>query len=141
MRFEVRTWRLLTEACMFTIAAGIAGVGAAQEGAARGTYQDLVALFADWRAFERPPMREGAPDYTAETLVRKHDELKRYQARLGAISTNGWPVEQQVDYHLLRAEMNGLDFNIRVLKPWARDPAFYTSVWTAQSVKPAHEGP
>ncbi|MGQ0836500.1 MAG: DUF885 family protein, partial [Gammaproteobacteria bacterium] len=126
---------------MFTIAAGVAGAGAAQEGAARGTHQDLVALFTDWRAFERPPMRERAPDYTAETLVRKHDELKRYQTRLGAISTNGWPVEQQVDHHLLRAEMNGLDFNIRVLKPWARDPAFYTSVWTAQSDTPAHEGP
>lgn len=141
MRFEPRVWRLPMEACMFTIAAGVAGAGAAQEGAARGTYQDLVALFADWRAFERPPMRESAPDYTAETLVRKHDELKRYQARLGGIGTNGWRIEQQVDYHLLRAEMNGLDFNIRVLKPWARDPAFYTSVWTAQSDTPAHEGP
>jgi hypothetical protein len=37
--------------------------------------------------------------------------------------------------------MNGMDFNIRVLKSWARDPAFYTSIWTAQSDTPAHEGP
>ena len=37
--------------------------------------------------------------------------------------------------------MNGLDFNIRVLRPWARDPAFYASVWTYQSDTPAHEGP
>jgi molybdopterin converting factor small subunit len=37
--------------------------------------------------------------------------------------------------------MNGLDFNIRVLKPWARDPAYYTSIWLEQSDTPAHEGP
>ena len=37
--------------------------------------------------------------------------------------------------------MNGFDFNDRVLKPWARDPAFYQSVWMAKSDVPAHEGP
>jgi len=107
----------------------------------RSSYQDLVALFEDWRAFERPPMRQGAPDYTAETFARMHRELNGFQARLAAIEHGSWPIEQQVDYQLLRAEMNGFDFNVRVLKPWARDPAFYASVWTAQSDTPAHEGP
>ena len=37
--------------------------------------------------------------------------------------------------------MNGLDFDLRVLRPWARDPAFYKSIWTGQSDTPAHEGP
>jgi len=86
-------------------------------------------------------LRAGAPDYTAATLAQKHEKLKSYQARLAAIDPSGWPVEQQVDYRLVRAEMNGLDFYIRVLKPWERDPAFYTSIWTAQSDTPAHEGP
>ncbi len=36
--------------------------------------------------------------------------------------------------------MNGFDFYVRVLKPWARDPAFYQSVWAEQSDTPAHEG-
>ena len=43
--------------------------------------------------------------------------------------------------HYRGAELNGFDFNCRVLKPWARDPAFYQSVWTYQSDTPAHEGP
>ncbi len=105
------------------------------------TYQDLLALFGEWRAFERPPLRDGAPDYTANTFERRHRELKTYQARLAAIDPQGWPVEQQVDYQLVRAEMNGLDFDIRVLQPWARDPAFYQSIFTEQSDTPAHEGP
>jgi hypothetical protein len=30
---------------------------------------------------------------------------------------------------------------LRVLRPWARDPAFYKSIWTGQSDTPEHEGP
>lgn len=104
-------------------------------------YQELVALFEAWRAFERPAAKDGAPDYNAAAMAKMHRELKSYQARLAAIDPSGWAVEHQVDHHLVRAEMNGLDFNIRVLKPWARDPAFYASVWTYQSDTPAHEGP
>jgi uncharacterized protein (DUF885 family) len=116
-------------------------VGAAHAGAAQSSYQDLVSLFNEWRAFERPPLRNGVPDYTGAAVARKQNDLKTYQARLAAIERTGWPVEQQVDFQLVRAEMNGLDFDIRVLKPWARDPAFYTSIYTEQSDTPAHEGP
>ncbi len=114
---------------------------AAQQAGATHAYADLVALFEDWRQFEKPPLLEGAPDYTAATTARRHHELKAYQARLMAFDVENWPVNQQVDWHLVRAEMNGMDFNIRVLEPWVRDPAFYTSVWTEQSDTPAHEGP
>lgn len=123
--------------CALASAALFAAPGSAQPSA----YQDLVALFKEWRAFERPATLRGAPDYTADAMAKKREGLTVLQARLRAIDPSGWPVEQQVDYHLVRAEMNGLDFNLRVLMPWARDPAFYTSVWTAQSDTPAHEGP
>ena len=104
-------------------------------------YADLVELFADWREFEKPPMRDGAPDYTAERFEKAYAELPAYRARLAAIDIADWPVQQQVDWHLVRAEINGFDFNHRVLKPWVRDPAFYQSVWTSRSDVPAHEGP
>jgi hypothetical protein len=104
-------------------------------------YQDLVALFSEWSTFERPPLKDGAPDYSAATTARRHTALKEYLARLAAIDAGTWPVEQRVDYELARAQMNGLDFEIRVLQPWARDPAFYKSIWTGQSDTPAHEGP
>lgn len=105
------------------------------------TYDALVRLFEEWREFESPPMRDGAPDYTAERFDAAYEELPDYFERLNAIDTSGWPVEQQVDWHLVRAEMNGFDFNHRVLKPWVRDPAYYQSIWTYQSDVPAHEGP
>lgn len=105
------------------------------------SYQDLVALHAEWRAFEAPPLREGVPDYTAATTARRHAELAKFQQRLAAIDPKAWPVQQQVDWHIVRAELNGFDFGVRVLTPWARDPAWYVSIWTEQSDTPAHEGP
>ena len=108
---------------------------------AQPSHQALTALFTEWRAFERPPIRNGAPDYTAATMARKHTELRSWQSRLNAIDTTGWTTEQQIDWHLVRAEMNGLDFYIRVLKPWERDPAYYATIWPDQSDTPDHEGP
>ncbi len=114
---------------------------AAEPAPSPGSYAALVALFTEWREFEQPPLLRGAPDYTKETTARRHEALNTYQARLQAFDISDWPIAQQVDWYLVWAEMNGMDFNTRVLQPWVRDPAFYTSVWTAQSDTPAHEGP
>jgi hypothetical protein len=104
-------------------------------------YAQLLVLFDDWRKFENPPTLDGAPDYTAERSAERHAELQHYLGRLHGIDTSQWPVERKVDWHLVRAEMNGFDFNHRVLKPWVRDPAFYQSVWMSKSDVPGHEGP
>ncbi|MEM9300472.1 MAG: DUF885 family protein [Pseudomonadota bacterium] len=114
-------------------------LGAGQ--AVAGTHPAVAELFAEWRAFEAPVWKNGAPDYSAAAMAEKARGLKLLRAKLDALDPSGWPVPQQVDWHLIRAEMNGMDFNIRVLQPWARDPAYYTSVWTYQSDTPAHEGP
>jgi len=104
-------------------------------------YQDLVKLFHEWRSFETPPLRDGAPDYTANTFERRWPEFKVLQTNLKAIDTSNWTTENKVDWLIVWAEMNGYDFNHRILKPWHRDPAFYKSVWSYKSDVPAHEGP
>ena len=107
----------------------------------RATYGDLVALFEEFVAFERPPVKDGVPDYTAAALEIRRGRLKTFQSRLAAIDAEAWPVDHRVDHAVVRALMNGLEFDLRVLQPWARDPAFYKSLWTGQSDTPAHEGP
>ena len=106
-----------------------------------GSYPELVTLFAGWRAFQKPKLVDGVPDYTPAAMAVQRGELASWRQRLLALDPRAWPVPQQVDFHLVRAEMNGLDFDHRVLQPWARNPAFYVTVFDEQSDQPAREGP
>jgi len=104
-------------------------------------YEALLTLFEEWREFESPPLLDGAPDYTAARFDARQEEFAGLRSRLDDFEISDWPTPQQVDWHLVRAEMNGYEFNARVLKPWARDPAYYSSIWKNRSDVPAHEGP
>jgi hypothetical protein len=104
-------------------------------------YQALVDLFRDWREFEEPPTLNGAPDYTANRFDSDQQNFNVLIDRLNRIKIDDWPVPYQVDWHIVRAEMNGYDFNYRILQPWVRDPAYYQTVWEYKSDVPAHEGP
>ena len=74
-------------------------------------------------------------------MATKAARLTEFRRRLAAIQTNGWTASQKGDYRLVDAEMNGLDFFLRVLRPWARDPGFYQTIFAEMSDVPAHEGP
>lgn len=122
--------------------------GLPAHGAASGTqstdpsgYATLVQLFEQWREFEHPLMQGDVADYGPTAMAAKAAALPAWQKKLAAIDTQGWPIAQLNDYKLVRAEMNGLDFNLRILRPWARDPAFYVSVWSARTDVPSREGP
>ena len=106
-----------------------------------GDYDDLATLFEEWREFAAPDYIDGVPDYSIGAMATQHARLPEWLARLEALNRADWTVSQQIDWHLVRAEMNGLDFDHRVRRPWARDPAFYANVYDAESDVPAHEGP
>jgi hypothetical protein len=109
--------------------------------ASGATHQDLVDFYHEWREFQAPRVVDGVPDYSVAAMAAQHRELAEYQARLQVFDTAGWSISEQIDWHLVWAEMNGLDFDHRVLRPWARSPAFYGMIFNAQSDVPAHEGP
>jgi hypothetical protein len=88
-------------------------------------YDDLIALFHEFRQFQEPERHQGVPDYSAAAMQRKFEELESYQRRLAEIDPNGWSVSGRIDWMLVRAEMNGMEFYHRVVRPWARDPGFY----------------
>ncbi len=101
----------------------------------------LSALFAEWRAFETPPMLNGAPDYTLGGRQARWERFLELEEKLQDLDTVGWPIPDQVDWMIVRAEMNGYRFNDKILQPWQRDPAFYKSLWLSRSDVPDHEGP
>jgi len=96
-------------------------------------YDDLVALFHEFRASQDATNSDGVPDYTAAGIADRYQGLQQFHERLAAFQIDEWPVWQQVDYHLVRAEMNALEFHHRVHKPWARDHVHASSLRAAAS--------
>src|SRR5215470_2668892 len=92
-------------------------------------YSKLVQLFQQWREFEHPVIKNNVPDYSASAMAAKAAALNGWRQRLDAIDPSSWPTEQRND------------FNLRILRPWARDPAFYVNVFSSRSDIPWREGP
>lgn len=114
-------------------------VGSMPAGAATD-YAGLVQFAQDWRRFEQPAISYCVPDYGTKAMATKAAALASYRARLAAFDTAGWSAQQKVDARLVEAEINGLDFDLRVRRPWARDPSFYATIFGERSDVPQHEG-
>lgn len=91
------------------------------------SHDALVALYAEFRAFVPPPVVNGVYDYSEKAMAQQHRTLQNFMARLKAIDDSSWSIEERVNYMLVLAEMRGLDFQHRVVRPWAKDPAFYST--------------
>ncbi|MYB18393.1 MAG: DUF885 domain-containing protein [Holophagales bacterium] len=119
---------------------------------ASNDYADLLSLFGEFRSFQQGDSGniqsysqsgwilsnlDAAPDFSATAMAEQYGELGTFQARLQSIDPTDWSISQQVDYQLVRAELNGYEFQHRVLSPWSRDPGFYNDViatfaWVAE---------
>lgn len=93
---------------------------------AQSNYDNLVDLFNEFRELQKPTIVNGTPDFTEPAMNKKHADIKKYQEKLAAVDTTGWSISEQVDYHLVWAEMNAMEFHHRVLQPWKHDPGFYS---------------
>jgi hypothetical protein len=92
-----------------------------------GDYEALVTLNEEFLEFRKPAMVDGFPDSSHEVMDTQRQDLRSFFDRLEAIDPSGWTIPEKVDYLLVRAQLNQLDFRHRVLRPWARDPGVYVS--------------
>lgn len=106
-----------------------------------GSYDQLVTLFSEWRAFQAPALVNGVADYSAAAMQKQRAQLAQWKRRLATIDPSAWPVSKKADYEIVKAEMNGLDFDHRVLLPWSSDPAFYRMLHDGETDVPRREGP
>ena len=97
---------------------------------AQASYPELVELFLEFRAMTGVSGDEyGALPVVDPVIIEAEAiALDEFQARLLAIDPSAWPIPEQVDYHLVRAELNGLQFRHRVTRPWFRDPGTYSDI-------------
>ena len=141
MRESTRWYRWVLVMVSAVVAVGVAGLAARPSGRGAASYDDLVRLFQEWRQFQRPPLVDGVPNYRSAAMQRQYERLADWRERLDGLNPSTWPIPQAVDWRIVRAEMDGLDFDHRVLRPWANNPAFYVTVFPDQSDQPAREGP
>jgi hypothetical protein len=124
-----RLLRLLSGLALFSfwVAAWPAGAAPAQTAAAgAGTaYEELLAVHAAFEAVRSPALRDGVADHSPAEVARRLETLRSLQRRHAAIDATGWDRSQQVDWLLVRSMLDGLEFRLRVSRPWARDPGFY----------------
>lgn len=123
----LRTLLVVSALLIPSIGLSSSGGDRVQEQVSAGSHDALVALYAEFREFVPPKKVDGVPDYSQGAMEQQHRELETYMERLKAIDDSAWPIEERVNYMLVLAEMRGLDFQHRVIRPWARDPAFYST--------------
>lgn len=114
--------------CLFVLILGMSQtfvLGATQDDQKASSHAELVQLFEEYRDFVERDVSNGVPDYTEAAMKKQWTTLKGFQDRLSEMDISEWPVPDQVDYHIVRAEMNGLEFYHSVLQPWVHNPAFY----------------
>ncbi len=91
-------------------------------------HQALLKLYQEFVKFRRAEVIEGIPDYSPAVIYAKEKGLESFRQRLSAISHQDWTVSEKIDYLLVRAKFNELDFQLRVTRPWARDPGTYVDM-------------
>ena len=100
------------------------------------SHQDLVTFFQEWREFQKPRVVDGVPDYTVAAMAKQRAALAQtWMPRLVSMKTNTakWNLAERNDYKIVEAELNGLDFDHRVLRPWSNDPSFYVMALDVES--------
>ena len=85
--------------------------------------RDSVARLAEAvRALREPGRTNGVPDFSSTALAARTRDLEVLTQRHAAIDTRSWPVPDRVDHLVVGTQLAALDFELRVSRPWARDP-------------------
>ena len=93
-----------------------------------GSPQDaLVEIFQAAQDLRQPEIVDGIPDFSAAAVERQKAGLAELRSRFDELDPTGWEMTDQVDYLLVRAELDMLDYGLHVYRATSRSPAFYLS--------------
>jgi len=99
--------------------------------------QDFAGEFFAWRAATQPASGDDiprverpdgwTPDFSPQALERYKARYVEFAERLRAIPKVGWTRADSVDYLLLRAAIERVNWELNVLRLPYRDPGFYVA--------------
>ncbi len=85
----------------------------------------LVEIDAALIELGSPTRVDGVPQLDEAAIAARRAELERARADLATLDPSAWSVAGKVDFLLVWARANALEFEHRVTRPWARDPIFW----------------
>jgi hypothetical protein len=85
----------------------------------------LVALDAELTRLRGPVRVDGVPRLGSDAVAARAMAITDVQDRLRAMDASGWSRARKVDYLLVWAKANALEFEHRITRPWAKDPIYY----------------
>jgi hypothetical protein len=88
-------------------------------------WDQLVALDAELTRLRAPIRVGGVPQLGPDAVAARAMAITDVQERLQALDASGWSRGGKVDYLLVWAKANALEFEHRVTRPWAKDPVYY----------------
>jgi hypothetical protein len=120
-----RTWQLAGCAGLLALWLVPSAPVRAQAG---NTPAALAQLNDEIRRARQPPAVEGVPDHSPAAETERRKALTALRERHAAIVTTGWSVPDRVDHILLLTQLNATDFDLRVSRPWERDPGYWVDM-------------
>ena len=95
----------------------------------------LAQEFFVWRAVTQPATTDDVnrverpdgwvPDVSPEALLGEQQKLDAFRRRLESLEPQSWPLAGRVDYLLVRAALERVDWELNVLRSARRNPNFY----------------
>lgn len=107
-------------------------------------YQEMMDLLNDFRKYRPAQCDDGMYDYSPAAMKRHRAGITEFIRRWHAIDTTGWSIEHRNDAFTVLGQINWEEYMHRGLRPWSRDPGFYSThpIWqpnTRNAVKiPRH---
>ncbi len=106
--------KLICLAAVLVVATGCAGSSPPIEEAPSTRYEDLVALFEEWRTFQAPVLVDGVPDYSSRAMAVQQLELAAYRDRLASTGVNILAITRDPDHEGALAGWRELDVDLPV---------------------------
>jgi uncharacterized protein (DUF885 family) len=66
-------------------------------------------------------------NYSPEKIAERAVHIRKLLDQVRALQATGWPKDDRIDWMLFRAQLEGADFNSRVLQSEKADPQIYVS--------------
>ena len=88
---------------------------------------ELVEIFDAVRILREPRIVDGIPDYSAAAVEKQKRSLIEWRAHFDRLDPTTWSVRDQIDYLIVRSELDTLEYGFRVYRATSRNPNFYLS--------------